>query len=318
MIRLVVYMINQLTAAQIQPSATLGLDLQILRMGTGLDMQVFTLGPEDGMPVLFLHGMLEGVAVLRHLEDVLSAAGLRVVAPIRPGYGQSDQCRKMPVLETFLAHTQELLSRVELQRPVVLGHLAGGFHGHVLCHRIPEKLSGMLALGAVAPVRSRLQLADMAPRQKIVAFTARYLPSFLPTILRAGVAQIDSMDVQNFMGGLYPDGSHDHAVIMRLEIASLIQAGYRLSVHQGHFGFLGDAPYMVRDWSDLLTCERPPPIVYLMGAEDHVNRPHAVRAGFEGIEGIALHEVPKAGQLMFYEHPQLVIAALRELYEAAN
>lgn len=318
LIRLVVYMINQLSPSQAPPGASLGLDAQILRMGTGLNMQVFSLGPPDGMPVLFLHGMLEGVAVLRHLEEVLSRAGLRVVAPIRPGYGQSEQCDETPVLESFMAHLVELISRFELDRPVILGHLAGGFHGHILCHRFPDKVSGMLGIGSVAPIRSRRQLVDMAPRQKIVAFTARYLPSFLPTILRAGVAQIDSQDVKNFMGGLYPEGSHDREVIARLEIAPLIQAGYRLSVHQGHFGFLGDAPYMVRDWSDMLDCEAPAPVVYLMGAKDHVNRPEAVRAGFDGIDGIALHEVQSAGQLMFYEHPQLVIAALRELYEAAS
>lgn len=318
LIRLVVYMINQLSPAQSPQGATLGLDAEILRMGTGLDMQLFSLGPRDGMPVLFLHGMLEGVAALRHHEDALTEAGVRMVAPIRPGYGRSQQSGDMPVLDAFMAHLAELISRLDLVRPVILGHLAGAFHGHVLCHRMPDQVAGMLGIGAVAPIRSRRQLIDMAPRQKVVAFTARYLPSFLPTILRAGVAQIDSQDVNNFMGGLYPEGSHDRGVIDRLGIGPLIQAGYRHSVHQGHFGFLGDAPYMVRDWSDLLDCNTPAPVVYLMGAKDHVNRPDAVRAGFDGIEGIALHEVQSAGQLMFYEHPQLVIAALRELYEAAS
>jgi haloalkane dehalogenase len=57
----------------------------------GLRMHYVDEGPEDGEPVLLLHGEPSWSYLYRHMVPPLAAAGLRVVAPDLIGFGRSDK-----------------------------------------------------------------------------------------------------------------------------------------------------------------------------------------------------------------------------------
>lgn len=56
----------------------------------GITLSVALDGPEDGRPVLLLHGFPDSRHVWRHQVDALTAAGYRTIAPDQRGYGESD------------------------------------------------------------------------------------------------------------------------------------------------------------------------------------------------------------------------------------
>ena len=58
---------------------------------SGLRMHYIDEGPEDGEPVLLLHGEPSWSYLYRHMVPPLAAAGLRVVAPDLIGFGRSDK-----------------------------------------------------------------------------------------------------------------------------------------------------------------------------------------------------------------------------------
>ena len=62
------------------------------RIGTnGITLDVATAGPEDGPPVILLHGFPEFWYGWRHQIGPLAEAGFRVLAPDQRGYNRSDK-----------------------------------------------------------------------------------------------------------------------------------------------------------------------------------------------------------------------------------
>src|SRR3954471_3239568 len=57
----------------------------------GVGIEVWVDGPEDGRPVLFMHGWPDTHELWRHQVAALSDAGFRAIAPDLRGFGASDK-----------------------------------------------------------------------------------------------------------------------------------------------------------------------------------------------------------------------------------
>src|SRR5690606_13368589 len=90
LMRLVAALMLHGPEAEARPEAATGKSREIaVDVGDGRLMPIRALGPEDGVPVVFVHGMLEGLASLGHLGPGLQAAGIRLYAPMRANFGAS-------------------------------------------------------------------------------------------------------------------------------------------------------------------------------------------------------------------------------------
>lgn len=116
-------------------------------------VRVYTLqdGPADGPAVLLLHGLGGSTFSWRENITALAAAGYRVIAFDRPGFGLSDK-----PLELDYAHPAQadfaidLMDVLGVERAVLIGHSAGG---NVIAHmavRHPTRVSGLVIVdGAI-------------------------------------------------------------------------------------------------------------------------------------------------------------------------
>ncbi|MEY8842307.1 LuxR C-terminal-related transcriptional regulator, partial [Cribrihabitans sp. XS_ASV171] len=144
LIRLVAYLVDTEARARAGHPGMVALPSEMLRMRSGLDMQLFRCGDPGGRPVIYLHGMLDGMAPLQFLQDRFRKRGMRVLAPARPGYGLSPGVASPEAaVDAVVAHVGEVIDREELDRPVILGHMAGALFGHVLCNRLRDRVAGM-------------------------------------------------------------------------------------------------------------------------------------------------------------------------------
>lgn len=313
LIRLVVFLINQASGRMTARESALSIPEERMEMSTGLGMQLFRAGAPDGRPVIFLHGMLDGPAPLQFNQAELMRRGLCVLAPIRPGFGTSDPIRRADqVLDITVRHVEELIARERLSKPVLLGNLGGGVFAHVAASRLGRKVGGVVTAAGNVPIRSVAQFNYMAPRQRVVAYTARYAPKLLPTILRAGIAQVDGAGIDDFTTALFRPETHDHAAIRRVGCVSLMQAGFRFSVQQGHLGFATDSHIVVRDWSSEI--RRPASrAICLVGRHDPVLSADDVVAAMGQRPNHEVRVFEDAGQLLFYEHPDRVLDAVEEV-----
>lgn len=283
---------------------------RLLDLADGRRMEVLEIGPEGGRPFLFLHGMLDATAGLARMVGYLHERGLRAVAPLRPGFGESDTAGPPPqALERHVEDLRSLCAHESSQPMPVVAHMGGAVAAHTFAARAPEQVSAIVSVAGVVPIVDLRQITAMPRRQRIVAMTARFAPSVAPALLRAGIAQIDSDQVDRFLGALFPEGTPDRAVIDSLGVADLIHTAYRKSVARGPEGFQTDGYHVVRDWSRAAGAHgRPVHVIH--GKRDPVVTARSVEAFARELSSRSLTMLPDAGQLVLYKHPHRVLDAI--------
>jgi pimeloyl-ACP methyl ester carboxylesterase len=116
----------------------------------GVDFHVTEAGQPDGLPVLALHGWPQHHYEWRRLLAD-PPVGLRIIAPDLPGYGWSGPAPHRWQKEQVASDVLALLDELRVERALLVGHDWGGWIGHLLALRAPERFSAFLALNIVHP-----------------------------------------------------------------------------------------------------------------------------------------------------------------------
>ena len=108
-------------------------------------------GPADGQhpPVVLLHGVLQAGEGMRHLAEQLSL-DREVLVPDLRGRGDSDRPEGGYEPSTMADDVAELINRLGIERPALIGRLHGGLVAYHLAARRPELVCGVV-LGDANP-----------------------------------------------------------------------------------------------------------------------------------------------------------------------
>ncbi len=300
------------------PTPTADTSRTTLLRGAGRPLDVTTIGPPGGRPVLFIHGMLDGHGVTRALHEGLWRAGIRLICPARPNFGASGpDGAAQGAPERFAADLDAVLDHFGVACCPVVGHMAAAVYAFAAAARLGPRITHVVNIAGGVPIVSPAQFASMSARQRIVAYTARHAPRLLPLILRVGIAQIDGGGERAVVRALYRSAPLDHAIASTPEIFALLCEGFRFALMQGHRAFEIDAWHVVRDWSAWVRASSQP-VLLVHGRQDPVVDVATVRAFADGLGARArLIERPDQGQLLFYAAPEVVLQALGEVLAEA-
>ncbi|MCU1614395.1 MAG: Pimeloyl-ACP methyl ester carboxylesterase [Frankiales bacterium] len=110
----------------------------------------------EGRAVLCLHTAGQSGVQWRHTLSGLSALGYRVIVPDLPGHGRSEPAAGGPIrdLGRYAEWCIELIDELGLDRPYVMGCSIGGKLSLDIATRIPDRLSGVVAMAAQAEAPS--------------------------------------------------------------------------------------------------------------------------------------------------------------------
>jgi pimeloyl-ACP methyl ester carboxylesterase len=116
-------------------------------------IEVFVDGPEDGQPVLFMHGWPDTHRLWRHQVEALSGAGFRTIAPDLRGFGESD---KPDDVEAYkIAHTVvdmvAVLDACNVEKATVVCHDWGAVAGWGMAAFVPDRVERLAALSVGHP-----------------------------------------------------------------------------------------------------------------------------------------------------------------------
>ncbi len=122
--------------------------------GGSLRMAYVDAGPVDGPVVLLLHGEPTWSYLYRHVIDVLTADGIRAVAPDMVGFGRSDK----PVQtqdHSYARHVEWMralvLDHLDLRDVTLVGQDWGGLIGLRLVAEHPDRFSRVVAANTGLP-----------------------------------------------------------------------------------------------------------------------------------------------------------------------
>lgn len=120
----------------------------------GIHLHVALDGPEDGQPILLLHGFPEFWYGWRGQIPYLAEKGFRVIAPDQRGYNLSDKPDEMADyrMKETVADAVALMDALGYEQFNLAGHDWGGGVAWSAALRVPEKIRKLAILNSPHPV----------------------------------------------------------------------------------------------------------------------------------------------------------------------
>jgi pimeloyl-ACP methyl ester carboxylesterase len=192
---------------------------------SGINLNVEITGPDDGRPVLLLHGFPDSSRLWSRQASALSDAGYRVIVPDQRGYGQSDKPAEVDAYNIIwlAADVTAILDQVGVEKAAVVGHDWGAAVAWTAASLAPDRVDRLVALSVGHPLA--FGAAGLEQREK-----SWYMLLFQ----FEGIAEewLSANDWANFRSwGRHPDAD---AVIADLESSGSLTPGlnwYRANVH---------------------------------------------------------------------------------------
>ena len=120
------------------------------RSAGGLWWNLGVTGPEDGQPVVLLHGFPEHWRTWVPQMQALGGAGFRVYAPDLPGYGGTGEPTSYEARDVASA-IAELLEGISTEGVHLVGHDWGGMVSHYVASEHPAVVRSLVAASAPHP-----------------------------------------------------------------------------------------------------------------------------------------------------------------------
>jgi pimeloyl-ACP methyl ester carboxylesterase len=286
-------------------------------LSTGVTLNVASGGPEDGEPIVFLHGFPESHRTWREVAPAL-AEDFRVIAPDQRGFGASDKpegvenYRADRVVEDLIA----LADALAFDRFTLVGHDWGGAVAWLAALRHPGRIARLVIVNAPHPlVFQKSLIEDEAQRA-----ASQYITAFRNPAMEQGIA---AMGLETFFAKTFAS----HADVSRLSAAEKqaylddwAQPGaltamlnwYRASeIVVPAPGEEAEAPA----WTRLPFPRLAVPTLVIWALKDVALLPVQL-AGLDAlVEDLRIVTVPEAGHFIPWEQPEPVIAAIRDFIE---
>ena len=182
------------------------------------DGEIFglTAGPVTGRAVLLLHGMKFRAETWRDLSTLayLAGAGLRAVAVDLPGFGRSPAGPASP-----RQTVANVIDQLGLSRPVLLGPSMGGRVALEFCLAFPERLGGLILVGAVGVAENRARLGEVrVPTLAIWGGADTVSPPANGRLLAAEIPDCRLLEIPGAPHPCYLD----HAPLFNREVAAFV------------------------------------------------------------------------------------------------
>jgi pimeloyl-ACP methyl ester carboxylesterase len=268
----------------------------------GLRMHVAEAGPEDGEPVVLLHGWPQHWYEWRELIPRL-AEHYRVLCPDLRGLGWTDAPPRGYDKETLAGDVLALLDALGLRQVNLVGHDWGGWAGFLLCLRHPERVRRFLALNIAHPWQ-RLNARSISTYWR---FWYQWVIA-TPWIGERAVSAGPGGPLHRWLdGGVWSPRDRD---IFLSQFAEPARA--RASVQIYRTFLVGDLPLTLAGSYRRLRLRTP--TLLLFGTGDRVLRPHHVEGYEPYADDMRVELVPGVGHFIAEEVPDLVAERARALF----
>lgn len=286
----------------------------VLPDGRRLDYLV--LGDPDGRPVLYFpldYGLCRWPA---SAEAEAARQGIKVVVAIRPGYGQSTPIpRRAPYVAQIVEDLVRLLDHLNIGQVPLLTLGSDAYLAIALHAAYPERVRALIACGGVLPLDRPDQYQRMDKWHRFILAGARYTPSLLPFMVKAGFALARRLGKRGFIHAVYGNSPADIATFEDPEVYEAIVCGSEVALsesHSAHDAFTREViAQETTDWTEEIAALRGAiPVHYLNGLQDPRTPAETLAEHCADYPWIDFRIHPDAGQLLFFLKWRDVLALL--------
>jgi pimeloyl-ACP methyl ester carboxylesterase len=255
--------------------------------------------------VLFSHALIQGPFFAPAFLTRLQKAGVRLVAPSRPGFGYtSPPGTEHAFKETAVTDALAVLDAEGIGNVHIIGHQLGTSHAFRIAAALGHRARSLILINGGIPLEER-HYASMDRRVRFAALATRHAPAILKLSNALGIRSFRKKGVRAFLIDRYTKSDCDMQALAKPGVLELHAQGTFHACEQGGIPFYLDEKSKHSDWhSDVLAVECPQ--FWLQPAQCSILDPDAVRSFVEGLRGARIETEPGAGAIMLYERPERV------------
>ena len=285
---------------------------------TGRHVEYVVLGDPMGRPMLFFpldYGLIRWPATA---EQYANQHKIKVIVPIRPGYGGTDYIAAGEQYDDILiSDTIAILDHNGIQQCPILTMGSDSFHGAHLVHKHPTRFKALVCCAGVLPMLHRAQFDRMGKWHRFILAGAKYTPHLAPFMVKAGFFMARRLSKRGFVHAVYGKSHADIETCEQPEVFEAMITGSEVtlsdtfSAHQGFADHLTGG--LMSNWSPIITALRDQlPIIFINGLDDP-EVPAETLAEFQAdFDWITFHVYPDAGQLIFFKKWREVLKILEQ------
>ncbi len=294
------------------PKASTGFDtlepreFQTLKLADGRRLDYLILGDPKGAPILFFpldYGLVRWPA---SAEAEAASRGLRIVVPVRPGYGASTPLPKGgPYVAQIVKDIVALLDHLRIAKVPMLTLGGDSFIAIALHAAFPARVTALVACGGVLPLTRPEQYDRMDKWHRFILAGARYTPHLLPFMVKAGFALARRLGKRGFIHAVYGKSPADVATFEIPEVFEAMVCGSDVALsdtHSAHDAFTREViHHETTDWTDEVAALNGAIPVHFLNGLQCPQVPPATLSEFQAdYPWIDFRVYPDAGQLLFF------------------
>lgn len=292
-----------------------------IAMPDGRTLTYHDMGPPNGNPVLFSHMGSAMVRWPRAMVKMCYQHNLRVICPIRAGYGQSDNIDlDADVLESTSRDTVFLLERLGI------AHLPYAIHGSDfplaadLTAKNPDIISEIIGIGARPCLPGGMNVEGAGRWQRFFVWTARHNPKLVEFATNALMMMTKRIGPEAMLQKLCKDSPADLALLENAEIKQILIANLEIMAGpstNAARAFAMEYSAFHADWSHLMEDLRHIPVQIFIAAQDptiDVADLDKLRVAYPWMTA---NVIPNAGLALIYQEPEKLISILAQAAKSA-
>lgn len=117
-----------------------------VELDTGINMCYLVMGPEDGTPLLLIHGATDSRLSWAQVAPILADKGYRVYVPELRGHGKTDKPQEDDEAYTVEEHAADIISfmdKVGIEKADITGHSLGTLISQSIAINHPERANSI-------------------------------------------------------------------------------------------------------------------------------------------------------------------------------
>ncbi|MBE2277416.1 MAG: helix-turn-helix transcriptional regulator [Rhodobacteraceae bacterium] len=284
--------------------------LQEMWLADGRRLTWIEFGDPEGRPMLFMHldyGLIRWPAMA---ERAARTRSMRVIVPVRAGYGRTDlHARGTDHLTGVALDYAAVLDQLAVQGTVAVPMGADLRFAAHLANLRPDLVRGIVGCSCQLPLRTAAQYERMDKWQRFILANARYAPKVLPFLVQAGFSLARRLGKDKFFAQVNGGSPADMETFARPDVRAAVMEGSDTCLTakwSAHEAFTRECIGSEKDWSGVLRlCTVP--IVLLQGDQDPQTPVLTVKELMGDYPALSVRFLPFTGQLLFFaEWPQVL------------
>jgi pimeloyl-ACP methyl ester carboxylesterase len=287
-------------------------DTRVMELPDGRELAWLEAGRPRGRPVFAFHGTPGSRRQVSFDEKSITAAGVRMIAPDRPGYGHSSFAPGRS-LSDWAADVSALADHLKLDSFAVVGVSGGGPHALACARFLPERVTAAGIVSGVGPMGDPEFDVGMVGFNRGLTFLARQSPLALRPMF-----WFQEFSVRRWPGAALRAATKrfpapDVEMLERADVRAVFFDDANRASATAAQAATQDFVLFSRDWGFRLRDVTVPCHVWHGDADRNVPIGHA-RFMTGRLPDAVFHECPGEGHLLYVNHLEEVLRTVAPVH----